>query len=498
MIRVLVLAGCGLLAAGTIAAQNPPSPADSAWNRGDREGARRAYATEVAQRPDNSRAVFRLASLTANRRDALALHRRYVALEPQDGWGWMALGDHLARMGETDEALAMYDRAAALLPAERSVPLGRARIQAGAGRHAVAAATIEAWTLTHPDDGSAWMEAGRAWMRAARPRRAATAYARAQAAGEAGATAQLRRARLAAAPAIEPMIGRASDSDGNHTTRIGGTADLQVAGGTRFGIVGVRDEVSNDITGRRMHEGAGRLTFRPDGNTRLTVRAGAVRLDPSPVDGAWSTASVDVRFRWNTPSRLGAELRGQRLPLGATPELVDNRAVRTEGGVRIGLPIGPVVVRAGARLGSISSIVDDNSRILVDGMVALPVSDVMEISVQYHRVHYDHPTTAGYFAPDHVETAEGGVSTEFALGPIAIGLDAAAGAQRIEAFAGEMGPWRLSLRGWGSAEIPVAPQAALRFEVEAYDAPFAVTGVAVTDHWKYLFVSAGLRVSLGR
>ena len=46
--------------------------------------------------------------------------------------------------------------------------------------------------------------------------------------------------------------------------------------------------------------------------------------------------------------------------------------------------------------------------------------------------------------------------------------------------------------------FPLAAQAALRFEVEAYDAPFAAEGVATTDHWQYLSLNVGLRWRLGR
>jgi hypothetical protein len=38
----------------------------------------------------------------------------------------------------------------------------------------------------------------------------------------------------------------------------------------------------------------------------------------------------------------------------------------------------------------------------------------------------------------------------------------------------------------------------LRVELEAYDAPFAVDGVAATDHWQYLSLSAGFQWSIGR
>lgn len=493
---VLALLACVVTASASSA--QSATRADSVWERGDREAARRAYAEEVAQHPTNSRAIFRLASLTANRPDALALYRRYVALEPRDAWGWMALGDHLARMGDTAEALAMYDRAAQVLPTERDVSIGRARILANAGRHALAAAALEGWAIAHADDGEAWQEAGRAWQRSARPRRASAAFAKAAALGRPGAALQLRRARLAAAPALEPGVGHASDSDGNRTTRLGVTADLHAGGATRVGFTYLHNKVGDGIATRSIHDGLVRVAVRPGANSQFVVRAGVARMDATAVGSASFTAAGDMRLRWRAPSRLSIELRGQRFPVGATPQLVDNRVVRTEGGATLGVPVGPLVARAGARIGAISSIVDDNSRFLADGILALPVSAGTELSVQYHRVHYDHATTAGYFAPEKVETVEGVASAEFEAGSVSLALDAGVGAQRVKVFGANVGPWRVALRAWGSMEVPLAAQAALRFEAEAYDAPFAAEGVATTDHWKYLALNVGLRWRLGR
>src|SRR2546426_8409472 len=78
-----------------------------------------------------SHATYRLAQL--RRRDpaaALRLFRRYVRLEPSDPWGYMAVGDVLARTGRYADALQWYDHALRLAPAERDAIVGRARVLA--------------------------------------------------------------------------------------------------------------------------------------------------------------------------------------------------------------------------------------------------------------------------------------------------------------------------------------------------------------------------------
>src|SRR5439155_3173066 len=78
------------------------------------------YAAVLAADPWNSHATYRLAQL--HRHDprlALRLFRRYVALEPSDPWGYMALAEMLARAGRYSAALRCYDDALRLAPDER-------------------------------------------------------------------------------------------------------------------------------------------------------------------------------------------------------------------------------------------------------------------------------------------------------------------------------------------------------------------------------------------
>src|SRR5881396_1918281 len=124
--RVAALVLLALAADGTdtVAAQDTSAlarrlaRADAAFVAGDATTAAREYAAALEVDPENSRATYRLADLS-KRRDpprALKLFRRYVALEPSDAWGYMALGDALARSGSYGDALRSYDDALRLAP----------------------------------------------------------------------------------------------------------------------------------------------------------------------------------------------------------------------------------------------------------------------------------------------------------------------------------------------------------------------------------------------
>src|SRR5436190_12523340 len=124
--------------------------ADSAYNDGNRMLAQRYYAAVLELNPKNSRAVYQLGQLSGEKAaEAIAFFRQYVALEPRDAWGYIALARALARVGELDEALAQMDAARRVAPSERDVWVGRARILAQANRTDAAIMQYERWTSLH-------------------------------------------------------------------------------------------------------------------------------------------------------------------------------------------------------------------------------------------------------------------------------------------------------------------------------------------------------------
>src|SRR5262245_56142280 len=158
-----------LLWAQTAAAQTLLQNADAAYSAGERELARSLYQSVLASNPNNSRAVFQLARLLKpGSAEQIALLRRYVKLEPEDPWGYMALGDGLAKAGDVDEAIQQYRRARRRAPAETDVYVGLGRILRAAGRNDDLVANYEQWASAQPKNAQAWFELGRARERAKR------------------------------------------------------------------------------------------------------------------------------------------------------------------------------------------------------------------------------------------------------------------------------------------------------------------------------------------
>ena len=176
------LAGCASGTATTIqtapsastasALASGPTPdsvlaqAHDAWRRGEYPLARSRYeaiVTSDAAAP--SVAVFRLATLRAwdNHLDeAVRLFRRYVALEPRDTEGRLALGRAIAWSGRYSDALAIYDSVLAVDATYRDATLARGQTLAWAGRFGEALSTYTRWLATHPSDREASLDYARA------------------------------------------------------------------------------------------------------------------------------------------------------------------------------------------------------------------------------------------------------------------------------------------------------------------------------------------------
>src|SRR5205814_4574963 len=253
--RVLLLVFGAVVAAharpaaaqGTLAT-GPLGRADSAFAAGDARAAEREYAAVLAADPWNSHATYRLAQLHRHDpRVALRLFRRYVALEPSDAWGYMALGDMLARAGRWGAALRCYDDALRLGPGERDAVVGRARTLVRARRTGAAIAAYKGWLAAHPTDAEVKRE--------------------------------LAAAQLAAAPAITPLFGGSHDSDGNTTLRFGATAELRASGPTRVGVRATREQVRDEVTTIGLDELTLRAAARPTGTLQIDAEGGATRVD---------------------------------------------------------------------------------------------------------------------------------------------------------------------------------------------------------------------------
>jgi len=454
LVFVFLLLGLGAILAF---AQSPAADllkkADAAFTDEDRALAEKLYLQVIALDPAQSRAYYRLGILASDDAAALDWFLRYIEEEPEDAWGWLAVGDRSLKLDKTVEALIAYERAARLAPKADDVQ------------------------------------------------------------------ARLAKGRLRAAPAVEPIGGMISDSDGNRTWRYGGNFDFALRGGFRLGArlsrmavddgqpldperlwkrVRVPSNLEVPVTGARLDEAIFRLTGRPGPALRLDLTGGLARLQ-GPNEKAWSTIQADVRLKWRgSKSGPAFEVRGLRIPLAASPLLVANRGMKNELRLNLDLPVGPLRFRGGGRAGSIIAAGEQaNARFQGDAALVLPLGWSGEISAQYHRIGFARASTSGYFAPSSVETIEAGTYWEWSGdGAFGASLDLGAGLQRLAKQNEALGPWKPALRGWASLSLAMSPAWVWRVEAEAYSAPFAPVGAATSADWRYLSVSAGLVVRI--
>ena len=112
----------------------------AAWNAGDLPGARRAVGDQLAVRPDDATALMLMADIEVRqRRDRGARPWLERALAAGDGDSRIR-STLLARLGRTDDALAMTRRLRAVATSDRSLIADEARLLIAAGRPAAARA----------------------------------------------------------------------------------------------------------------------------------------------------------------------------------------------------------------------------------------------------------------------------------------------------------------------------------------------------------------------
>ena len=473
--------------------------ADSVFATGDAVAAARAYAAVLVADPENSRATYRLADL--RRRDpkeALPLFRRYVALEPSDPWGYLAVADMLARLGRYREALQESDAALHLAPKERDAVIGRARVLARAGRTDAAVEAYRQWIATHARDPEAWRELARELVRAGRPGDAVQALERAQSqAFDPDVARRLTVVRAAAAPAFTPIVSGSRDSDGNATLRLGASVDLAAMGGVRLGVSGSREQVRDGVTTAELDAVALNAAWRPRSSVRVEAAAGAVRLHATPGSSATTVPTGRIRARWRAPAGGPAlDLRAERRVIDASPLLVANRVVRSELRGIVELPVaGGLKLRGLGRVAALSDSAEVNHRTSVGGVVAFAATPSVEVSGQVHQVRFAHSSSAGYFAPRFAQVVEAGTYVEFETGSVLCAFDAGAGVQRVARHGARVGPWRRAFRLYGLVAVALSPGLDLRLELEGEDSQIASETVT-SGQWRYGSTMLSLRWAL--
>jgi tetratricopeptide (TPR) repeat protein len=411
--------------------------ADSAWAARAESVAAREYAAVLAADPENSHATYRLAQLT---RDdpaaALRLFQRYVELEPEDAWGYMAVAEALARAGRYGDALRSYDAALQLAPAEPEAVAGRAKV-----------------------------------------------FARAR----------------AAAPAVTPLVSGTRDSDGNTTFRLGGSAELQAGGPLRLGVEASRDRVTDGVATAGLAQLALRAAWRPGRLASVEGALGGTRLEPSDSGSTTVVPTGRVRARWRSSAHgPTVDFRAQRGVLAASPLLVDNHVVRTDLRAVVEIPVTRALkLRALGRTAVLRSTADLNHRSTLGGVLAVALSPVIELSGQVHEIRYSHASTAGYFAPRLGQIVEAGSYVELeAPSGWLLALDVGAGAQRVAEFGSQPGPWSRALRWYSLITAPLAPGRALQLELEGEDSIVAREAATTAGAWRYGSAALSLRWAL--
>jgi len=410
--------------------------ADSAWAAKAESVAASEYAAVLAADPENSHATYRLAQLTRNDpAAALRLFQRYVELEPEDPWGYMAVADALAQAGRYPEALQSYDDALRLAPGEPEAIAGRAKV--------------------------------------------------------------FPRARVAA-PAVTPLVSGSRDSDGNTTFRIGGSAELAAQGALRLGAEANRDRVTDGVATAGLAQIALRTAWRPSRLASIEGALGGTRLEPSDGGSTTVVLSGRLRARWRSSHGAAVDVRAQRGVLAASPLLVDNRLVRTEVRTVVEIPVTRALkLRGLGRTAVLSDRADVNHRTELGLVLALPLSPAIELSGQVHQLRYSHASTAGYFAPRLGQVVEAGSYVELeSPGGWLLALDVGAGAQRVAEFGGQPGPWTRSLRGYAFITAPLAPGRALQLELEGEDSMVAREAATTAGAWRYGSAALSLRWAL--
>jgi tetratricopeptide (TPR) repeat protein len=473
--------------------------ADSAYASGDRALAQRLYREVLASDPNNSRATFQLARLLpAGSAESVALMRRYVKLEPRDAWGYMALGDALAKSGAVDEAIAQYDTARRIAPAESDVYVGLGRILRDAGRADDLVDNYERWVAAQPRNADAWLELGRARGKAKRWAEAADAYAASYAIRKNEGTEEALGGALAESGfSLRPFFGLAYDTDDDRIKRWGLDAEWQLTPRSRWGLHAERAEVWDPFSSGTVDSLALFAKWQPLSQIRLDALAGAAQLYTAqtsvyrPLGG--------LRMRWNRPAEGPAlEIRGTQAPLIATPGLVAQPVELKEIKAGLDLPVaGPIRARVRGQDGVLDSAIDVNHR---GGYQVGPVyrwRPGAEVGVFYSRLAYAHATTAGYFAPERAETIELGTYFEYYdLWPLTFAVDAGAGQQRVQKFGEDIRNWIATYRLYGLASYEFKPGVSLDLEVEHYDSPIAGNAVAPVANWRYNAALLSLRIGV--
>jgi tetratricopeptide (TPR) repeat protein len=497
----VALALAALLAAPALRAQERMATAgieagDAAWNAGRRDEALVRYREAVlADSATSSRAVFRLASLHAERdqlNEAIRWHRLSVGLAPQDDEGRVALARVLSWAGRYDEAVATYDSVLARDVTWRDAALGRARTLAWAGRLDAAVQAYRGWLGAHDADAEAWTGLGQVLRWSGRPREASAALRRALdvAPSHRDAIEQLRWVEVELSPAIEPVVAHADDSDENRSTLVGVSMSVPALGGGTLGLSRREARLLATSAASTTARIAKTLTFR---GARLRLDAGAARLESS--GAAESSALLGARAWGALHPRVSAGIGIARAPFDETAALISNGIETTalDGDVTIALPRRTTVALGG---GVTRLTGGDSANVRTAAMASLrwAARRGLSIATTARTFGYERAARDGYFAPERYLLLEGSARAEAGreLGWGAT-LEAGLGRQEITPFEGARAG-RMAQRA--SAALRWRPAPGFEYGASWWFANVAAPGTASAAEYRAWGAGIAARVKL--
>jgi hypothetical protein len=477
--------------------------ADSAFRAGQLELSRRLYVHALRVEPNNSRATYQLGRLApAGSKPAIKLFRRYILLQPNDPWGYMALAEAYAKAGLLGLAVRWYVEAVILAPTEQDPWIGLGKILERAGRADASVEVYERWARVRPHEALAWQTLAGAQQRAGQLRESAYAFEHALAIKDDKATLnRLRYVLSSMAPAITPLYGRSWDSDGNVVYQGAVTGNWMFFDRARLGVkVGMTqaDDPSRSATAKEFSLTA---SWQPGNNLVGNGKAGLVQTNGNnnPLSSR-ITPVLDLRTRWRGPaSGPNGELRVNITPLTSTPKLLAQPVILKELQGHVNVPIyGPIGLRALGQVGSLKNDTQQNVRVGYGGALALRVTSSLELSTQYRALAYRHPTKAGYSAPELLQTFELAPYLEYSrFWPFMLTLDLGLGAQRATPHGRAPFSWGRAFRLWALLAWNFQPGRQLALEIESYETITPGEALIPDYGWRSSSVVLSLRWGLG-
>lgn len=414
-----------LLWSSTAAAQDPAradlearlSAGDAAWAREDHPSAFAAYNAVVrADSAYSTRALFRLGTLHAWRgryRAALACHRLYVRLVPDDLDGQLAIARTLAWSGRYDDALALYASLAGG-GATREAAKGEARVLAWRGDLGPAEDRWRRITHDHPDDAEAWTGLGQ--------------------------VLRWRGRFVAAEEALARALALAPDDRDAREQAAWVRADVRPS--SSFGIVWARDSERNtlhhlEVSGAMLTRGNHRITGTLRGKQVATGSVGSAVVVPGahgvvqwqPGEGRWTlrgelgvvqfpagagAASGHLRIGGRASGRLGPRLTvgggAGREPFDDLASTVDRALMLTTADAELGFVVHPQLsLGVAASHGEVSGRALGDKRTTALGAARWTLAPGLQLAVTHREVAWDDPQFGVFFAPQRFALTEGSV-----------------------------------------------------------------------------------------